>query len=62
MGTFVITHQDRIMESSGQLKWTFENVFPVALGEIGLDWGSNDTIEEFTVDFAYDYWSHSTTS
>ena len=31
--------------------------FPVALGEIGLDWGSNDTIEEFTVDLAYDYWT-----
>ena len=30
----------------------------VALGEIGLDWGSNDTIEEFTIDFAYDYWVH----
>ena len=38
--------------------WTFTNAFPVALGEIGLDWGSNDTIEEFTIDFAYDYWTH----
>ena len=42
---------------SGDKKWTFTNVFPVALGEIGLDWGSNDTIEEFTVDLAYDYWT-----
>ena len=31
---------------------------PVNLSEIALDWGSNDTIEEFTVDFAYDYWEH----
>ena len=38
----------------------FTNIFPVALGEIGLDWGSNDAIEEFTVDFAYDYWEHGT--
>ena len=38
--------------------WTFENIFPVSLGEIALDWGSNDTIEEYTVEFAYDYWSH----
>ena len=58
MGTFVITHNNREMASGGDLQWTFVNVFPIALGEIGLDWGSNDTIEEFTVDLAYDYWSH----
>tara|TARA_B000000460_G_scaffold237341_1_gene200070 strand:- start:45 stop:389 length:345 start_codon:yes stop_codon:yes gene_type:complete len=57
MGTFVITHNNREMASSGDKKWEFINVFPVALGEIGLDWGSNDTIEEFTVDLAYDYWT-----
>ena len=57
MGTFVITHNNREMSSSGDKKWEFTNVFPVALGEIGLDWGSNDTIEEFTVDLAYDYWT-----
>ena len=38
--------------------WVFEEIFPVSLGEIGLDWGSNDTIEEYPVEFAYDYWSH----
>ena len=38
--------------------WHFTNIFPVALGEIALDWGSNDTIEEYTVEWAYDYWSH----
>ena len=57
MGTFVITHNDRALDGGGDLQWKFENVFPVALGEIGLDWGSNDTIEEFTVDLAYDYWT-----
>ena len=57
MGTFVITHNNREMSSGGDLQWQFENVFPVALGEIGLDWGSNDTLEEFTVDLAYDYWT-----
>ena len=58
MGTLVISHHTRDMVSSGDQKWEFTNIFPVALGEIGLDWGSNDTIEEFTVDLAYDYWSH----
>ena len=36
--------------------WTFVDAFPVSLSEISLDWGSNDTAEEFTIDFAYDYW------
>jgi len=40
--------------------WIFQEVFPVSLGEIGLDWGSNDTIEEYPVEFAYDYWEHGT--
>ena len=62
MGTFKITHNNREMSASGDINWQFENVFPVALGEIGLDWGSNDTIEEFTVDLAYDYWESSQTT
>jgi len=39
--------------------WKFVDAFPVSVGEIALDWGSNDAIEEFTVEFAYDYWTHS---
>ena len=57
LGTLVVTHNIRSLNSSGDKKWTFNEIFPVALGEIGLDWGSNDTIEEFTVDLAYDYWT-----
>ena len=49
-----ITHFDEQKSPTG--KWDFVNCFPVSLGEIGLDWGSNDTAEEFSVDFAYDYW------
>ena len=30
------------------------------MSEIALEWGTNDTIEEFTVEFAYDYWTHGT--
>lgn len=36
--------------------YEFVGVFPVDLSEITLDWGDNDTIEEFTVTFAYQYW------
>ena len=34
-------------------------MWPTELGEIALDW-SSDAIEEYTVAFAYDYWSHGT--
>ena len=53
-----IQHFDRAGNAISGAKWSFTYVYPVALGEIGLDWGSNDTIEEFTIDFAYDYWTH----
>lgn len=31
-------------------------LWPTNVAPIDLDWGSNDTIEEFTVTFAYQYW------
>lgn len=30
--------------------------WPTDIGQIDLDWGTNDTIEEFPVTFAYQYW------
>jgi hypothetical protein len=36
-------------------------MFPVDLAPIDLDWGSNDSIEEYSVTFAYQYWSSDTT-
>ena len=54
---FTVQHFAKSGEELG-VPWTFVNAFPVALGEIGLDWGSNDAIEEFTVEGAYDYWFH----
>ena len=38
-------------------KWKVHQMWPTELGEIGLDW-SSDAIEEYTVAFAFDYWSH----
>ena len=37
--------------------YKFINIFPVSVGEITLEWGDNDSIEEFAVEFAYDYWT-----
>ena len=42
--------------------YTFQNMFPTDLSEITLDWGDNDSIQEFTVTFAYDFWTASTGS
>lgn len=36
--------------------YKFVGMFPVDLAPIDLDWGSNDTIEEYAVTFAYQYW------
>ena len=46
-----------LMGESISQTYSFVNIFPVSVGEIALEWGSNDTIEEFTVEFAYDYWT-----
>ena len=43
-------------------KYNFVGMFPVDLTPIALDWGSNDTIEEFAVTFAYQYWEAETTT
>jgi hypothetical protein len=37
-------------------RYRFVGMFPTDLSQIDLDWGSNDTIEEYTVNFAYQYW------
>jgi hypothetical protein len=40
-------------------KYRFYNLWPTELAEIPLDWAS-DMIQEYTVTWAYDYWSHGT--
>lgn len=37
-------------------RYRFIGMFPIDITPIDLDWGSNDTIEEFTVTFQYQYW------
>jgi len=34
----------------------FIGLFPTDISAIDVDWGSNDTIEEFTVSLAYQWW------
>jgi hypothetical protein len=37
--------------------YNFVGCWPVDLSPIDLDWGTNDTIEEYTVTLAYQYWT-----
>lgn len=36
--------------------YTLVGAFPTTIGPIGLNWESANAIEEFSVNFAYDYW------
>jgi len=42
-------------------RYKFVGLFPLDIGPIELDWGSNDTIEEYAVTFAYQWWESDTT-
>jgi hypothetical protein len=39
------------------LQYNFKDIFCTDISAIDLDWGSNDAIEEFTVNFSYSYWT-----
>ena len=47
------------VDGSAKQAWKVHQMWPTELGEIALDW-SSDAIEEYTVAFAFDYWSHGT--
>ena len=47
------------IDGSDQQSWKLHSLWPTELGEVPLDW-SSDAIEEYTVAFAYDYWSKGT--
>jgi hypothetical protein len=42
--------------------YNFVGMFPTDLAPIDLDWSSNDTIEEYSVTFAYQQWESDTTN
>lgn len=42
--------------------YNFVGMFPIDVAPIDLDWGSNDSIEEYSVTFSYQYWTNDQTS
>ena len=57
-GAAEVTHFGKTGATDILAVYSFVNIFPVSVSEIALGWDANDAIEEFTVEFAYDYWSH----
>jgi len=43
-------------------KYNFVGLFPIDLAPIDLDWSTNDSIEEYSVTFAYQHWETDTTT
>jgi len=39
------------------IRYSFVDAFPTALSTIAVDWSAVDTIEEYTVEFQYQYWT-----
>lgn len=39
------------------VEYKFKNAYPSAISAIDLDWGSNDAIQEFTVEFQISHWT-----
>ena len=54
---------DQLDKDGSVLKtYNFRGCFPTNVGEIALSYETNDAIEEFTVEFAIQYWESNTTS
>ena len=58
-GSATVTQMGK--DGSAKQSWKIYQMWPTELGEIALDW-SSDAIQEYTVAFAYDYWSHGDTA
>ena len=57
-GSATVQHYSKGGGKIAAAEYKFVNIFPVSVAEIALGWDANDAIEEFTVEFAYDYWTH----
>ena len=52
----------RQMDRKGKIirTYRFEGIWPSNISAIDLDWGNNDTPEEYTVEFQVQYWTYDT--
>ena len=52
--TATVTHYGK--SGRGLRSYEMFGLFPVSIGAIALDWGTNDAMETFEVTFSVDYW------
>ena len=52
-----VTQLSKLGEDTKARKYMLHYVFPTDISPITLDWGDNDTIEEYTVTFSFDYFT-----
>lgn len=57
-GTYTVDAKVKQYGKKGNVikTYRFVGVFPTDVSPIDVDWGSNDTIEEFTVSLSYQWW------
>lgn len=62
MGYQVDTLVEQMGKAGNVLKtYTMVGAFPTDIAPIDLDWGAQDSVEEFTVTFAFQLWESNTT-
>ena len=57
VGQATVVQYKKNGNSPSDLQYNFKDIFCTDISAIDLDWGSNDAIEEFTVNFSYSYWT-----
>ena len=57
VGQATVIQYKKDSTSPSDLQYNFKDIFCTDISAIDLDWGSNDAIEEFTVNFSYSYWT-----
>ena len=55
--TAIVTQYSREHDDApAAISYTMHGIFPTALSDISLGWGDNDSVEEFTVTLACNWW------
>ena len=54
--TMKVKQLSRVGTNAAIAEYGFQNCYPSSISAIDLDWGSNDAIQEYTVEFQISHW------
>ena len=57
-GIVEITHYDDASEQV--IKYSLQDAYPIAVGDIGMDWNNQDQLVRIPVTFSYNFWNSET--